>query len=585
MPFSALWFGPPDDPLFGRLHVPDGGSGRAAIVLCPPVGLESTCASHTYRVLGQRLEKEGFAVLRLDYQGTGDSSGSGSEPGRVGAWQGSVRAAVEFVRSCGARKVAAVGMRLGATVLATVAHECDLDSLVLWDPCDSGRSYLREQQALRSMHLGDQALAFASNAEAGSGQASPPGSDDPRGIEVLGDLYAAKTVEELSQLSIEAAEGDLARRVLVLVRPERRARKSLTDRLSMAHVEWGEAIGQGELVDVQPGMARVPEDTVGAITSWLSSGIERERSEFSTPRRESAVIENRDGNEVVEEIVRLGPLRLFGILTHPPLRRSAVTVVILNSGIVDHVGPGRLSVHLARCCARAGLPALRVDLSGLGDSPVRPGQEEGVVFPPEFFDDLGDISRAVSPSDPSALVLVGLCSGAYHSVEGGIAIGAKGVCLINPILPRNPLDQPDRALSPRPPDPRRRATAARRPWVKRLPAHDRLVSLADQLPGPAWWLFDRIGVELPPARALARLVNMDVDTLVVCGEREARLIKRGEGAVLRRLRRTGRFRLEVVRGADHELFQRAARDAVEPMVTGHLAERFVSQQLSGERVE
>lgn len=572
---KATWFGSADHPLFGRAYIPYHASARAGVVLCPPVGLEGTSASRTYKVLGERLAREGFAVLRVDYEGTGDSSGSGLDGERVSAWVNSIREGVDLVRSSGARTVAGIGMRLGATLLASVAGLCDLDSLVLWDPCESGRSYLREQQTLWSLHLGDSALASTTSPRNRSALFGPPSLDEPGTVEVLGELYSAATVQELSNLSIESARGNLAREVLVLNRPNSPPRRSLLERMADESVEWGEARGQEDLVDVQPGKAQVPMATIEEIASWLSETLGgAEQSSFRLPARTVAALDNG----ITEEIVRLGPLGLFGVLTHASDPRSEVTAVILNSGNVDHVGPGRLWVHMARHWGRLGISTLRVDLSGLGDSPVRPGQEEDVVYPPEFFDDLQDISRAVSPEDPSAIVLVGLCSGGYHSVEGGITMGARGVCLVNPILPRNPLNQPNRTLAPRPPDPRRMATAARKAWVRKLPAHDRLASFGDKLPSAAWWLFDRVGVELPPARALGRLVERGVDTFVVCGDHEARVITRGETGVLRRLRRTGRFRLEVLPGIDHELFQRSAREVVEPMLTGHLIERFATRR-------
>ncbi|HTT86287.1 MAG TPA: hypothetical protein VMF60_02870, partial [Acidimicrobiales bacterium] len=58
-----------------------------------------------------------------------------------------------------------------------------------------------------------------------------------------------------------------------------------------------------------------------------------------------------------------------------------------------------------------------------------------------------------------------------------------------------------------------------------------------------------------------------VDTYVVCGEKEARVMRRGQAAAFRRLTRTGRFHLEVMPGIDHELFARASRDRVGPVVT------------------
>jgi len=44
------------------------------------------------------------------------------------------------------------------------------------------------------------------------------------------------------------------------------------------------------------------------------------------------------------------------------------TVIFLNSGLMHRVGPNRLYVRLTRRLAEMGFPALRFDLSGIGDS-------------------------------------------------------------------------------------------------------------------------------------------------------------------------------------------------------------------------
>ena len=90
---------------------------------------------------------------------------------------------------------------------------------------------------------------------------------------------------------------------------------------------------------------------------------------------QTAILRSPDGEEIVEEVTCLGRNRLFGILARPTARPSGPTVVMLNSGKLDHLGPGRLWVHLARSWARVGVAVLRVDLSGLGDSPVQEGRE------------------------------------------------------------------------------------------------------------------------------------------------------------------------------------------------------------------
>lgn len=73
---------------------------------------------------------------------------------------------------------------------------------------------------------------------------------------------------------------------------------------------------------------------------------------------------------MIESIANFGPTSgLVGVLAEPENRSpSDLAVVILNAGVIHRVGPGRLHVRLARTLARAGLPAFRLDMAGIGDS-------------------------------------------------------------------------------------------------------------------------------------------------------------------------------------------------------------------------
>ena len=118
-------------------------------MLCPPLGIEAICAYFTYRKVAVRLAEAGLAVLRVDYDGTGDSFGDSTEPNRVASWTDSVGSAIDTLEQIGVDRVALLGMRVGALLAALAAARRErIDALVLWDPCLTGSSFVREQQAL-----------------------------------------------------------------------------------------------------------------------------------------------------------------------------------------------------------------------------------------------------------------------------------------------------------------------------------------------------------------------------------------------------------------------------------------------------
>lgn len=83
---------------------------------------------------------------------------------------------------------------------------------------------------------------------------------------------------------------------------------------------------------------------------------------------------------MIERPIRLGAdSDRMAVFTEPWARRDRggdhrrTGVLFLSSGTIHRVGPGGLFVRMARVLARAGFPALRMDLAGCGDSDWFPG--------------------------------------------------------------------------------------------------------------------------------------------------------------------------------------------------------------------
>ena len=125
------------------------------MLLCNPFGEEASRAHRTFRVLATQLERAGFAAMRFDYSGTGDSLGESADAS-IDDWIADVGIAAARLREAsGASRIAIIGLRLGATLaaLAAARGEARPRHLVLWDPVVDGATYLRELAAQHRAYM------------------------------------------------------------------------------------------------------------------------------------------------------------------------------------------------------------------------------------------------------------------------------------------------------------------------------------------------------------------------------------------------------------------------------------------------
>ena len=127
--------------LFVWLHESDDVTLSHGVLICPPIGHEQVHSHRSLRHLADALAAKGFSVLRLDYQGVGDSEGDPEDAGLYSAWQENVRDAAEWLRRenhC--ESISIVGLRVGALLATLHAAEHEVDHLVLWSPIVSATS-------------------------------------------------------------------------------------------------------------------------------------------------------------------------------------------------------------------------------------------------------------------------------------------------------------------------------------------------------------------------------------------------------------------------------------------------------------
>lgn len=560
---QAGYFGSTDRPLFGWLHRREPCS-RIGLVIVPPFGYEAVCAARSLRHLAESAAASGLIALRFDLDGTGDSAGDDLDPARLEQWLGSIDRACEFVRAQGARRIVIAGVRLGASLAALAAgRRDDIDGLVAIATVPSGKALLREAHALQ--------LALGLSP-------APAGSELPE-RELVGFAVSEETWAALSRIDLGACARAPAPRILLIDRDDRPP----NDALAAHFAALGAAVSRERLpgyveMTLDPHRTEVPQAIIDATVSFALALRDEERSSRAVPTANlSSRAHLRFGSAAFDEEAVWIDDHLFAIAARPPstARRA---VILLNSGAVGRIGPNRMYVTLCRRLAARGVLAMRVDLSGIGDSPSRGGDEENVVYHRHAIDDVASALRWARAAGASEIAAAGLCSGGYHALRAALAgQPIDTIVVINPLtfhyVPGAPLDvaafriTADAARY-------RKSIASGASWRKLLRGEVKLTRIAtviahrlgtraasatkNVLRALRIPLRDDLGTEL---RLLARR-GVAIRFVFANGDPGHSMLGEQGGSVVAQLLASGQISVQTIAGADHTFTPRWTHEQV-----------------------
>ena len=394
---------------FGWFHAARAPARAMGVVLCRPMGYEALCSYRSYTRLAQILAEAGFEVLRFDYHGTGDSDGGDTDPDRVPAWIDSITCATaELKRLGGVSRIALFGMRLGATLAVQAALRMGgVHDLVLWAPCATGRAFAREMRAA---------------------SAQRPISSGAHGeLEALGCLYTAQTLEQLNALDCVRPARPPARRALIIGRDDLPAEGPLPARYRELGIDTTYTVWPGYAgMMAEPHEAVLEPSTLACITEWLTATPVAPRGRM----RVAQLPAWPDGYAL--DRLREVPLAfgagesLFGILTEPAdaataRGRADTAVLMLNVGGNYRIGPNRNYVKMARALAASGYTALRMDLSGIGDSRTEAGFSSSSMYRRQSIADVRAAIDCLAARGCKRFYLMGICSGSYVAFQTALA--------------------------------------------------------------------------------------------------------------------------------------------------------------------
>jgi exosortase A-associated hydrolase 2 len=141
---SAFFFEHAGHRLYAYLHVPVITGKKTGCVLVHPLMEERQDAHPVLRDLADAMAEKGFATLRVDLHGCGDSSGEW-EDATIEAWLNNIVGAAEQLRQrTGVESIVLAGLRFGATLAAMAASATRASAVVMVQPIVRGGGYIKD---------------------------------------------------------------------------------------------------------------------------------------------------------------------------------------------------------------------------------------------------------------------------------------------------------------------------------------------------------------------------------------------------------------------------------------------------------
>lgn len=584
-----IWVHGPGGPLAVSHHTAQGIPLDHAVVLCPPLGFEYTHSHRTLRHLADALAAQGIETFRLDYSGSGDSSGEPLDSGRPESWLADIEACMDAAsRISGSERVSLIGLRMGASLAALVADRRPVHRLVLWSPVVVGRRYMREWR-----------LVARTASHAPSPDAAAPV------LEAGGFPMSPETADFIERMDLGTLRYDVADGLLVVERADVAPQKGFVTSLEERGLTADTISAEGyEEMMAEPQETVVPQEAIQRVVAWTvaRSGARGhvvsaqivDSPPGATDEAGSAVVAG-DSGRIRETFVHTdGPAGLMGVLSEPDTEGPGpgTALLLINSGSVHHVGPNRVYVELARAVAAEGYAVLRADLRALGDSVVGRPPDENHPYPRTVQDDVRELLAYLGQRGVERVVLGGICSGAYGAFHAGLEIDdptLTSLLLINPLTfywkPGMTLDMPSAERLAR--DETQYGASIRDPrrWVKMLTGKADTKNIvrfvfsysASRIAREAVDVLEalRLRAPRPLVRDLRRIAarSRPIDFVFSSTDPGLGLLRAGAGRFVDRLARAGRLSIHVVDGADHTFSRSAWRVALRDVVPSLLSTR------------
>lgn len=390
----------------GMLH---GHCSDTGIVICDDWGYEGMCARRSLRILADRLASEGYAVLRYDHPGMGESVPKAEDVKSLDDHRSALREAIAAIRARREiKRVLLIGLGYGSALALDHLHGSseDISGLVLMAPVLSGRAWLRELQVKAAMIADVNGVGLVPEdgiALAIAGLKMP----DALALEIKSQKYSAGSVP-----------GGLA--TLVLSRPGRANETDFAKAVADSSDRSASAVFTGyDALMTDPTATVVPDSDFETVTAWLEDRFPAKPGRQVTGPGKPARMTGQGFRETVSLLGR--ETQIAGTLCEPETGMAGTAVLFIGSGGTPRSGWAGQTKSAARWLAHHGIASLRVDVSDIGDSrPISAG-DPIVHYGARQIADVEDAVDYLMAHGAGRIVAVGGCSGAYLALRGAIA--------------------------------------------------------------------------------------------------------------------------------------------------------------------
>jgi exosortase A-associated hydrolase 1/exosortase A-associated hydrolase 2 len=423
---TPIYLSVPGGALYMSVYNPEPSvEFRGWVVHAPAFAEEMNKSRPMVNHQARNLAAQGFCVVVPDLFGTGDSSGEFGDASWQ-RWRQDLTSVIGWVVGQGGHDVCLWGLRLGCLLALDVARANvdQVSRLILWQPVVAGKGFMTQFLRLRmAANLGDSSAHSPTTLRAQAEQGAS--------IEVAGYLLSPQLVREVDSVDAVAflPPPQVDTCILELAReegaPVTSGSRGLLDSWKAAGIHAKCQVARGEPFWATQEIAMAPDllDATAQILRSIPDSIPVSAVTRGLPGREA----HGDKGEQALTFDCHGD-ELVGVLHHG-VEEASTAVLIVVGGPQYRVGSHRQFVSMSRQLAAAGVPVLRFDYRGMGDSA---GSFAG-------FQGVGDDTLSAVDTLQRMLpgiqkvILLGLCDAAtaaafYAPADERIA----GLVLINP---------------------------------------------------------------------------------------------------------------------------------------------------------